>query len=322
MSAPLMAERRPTAASRPSLEFRAAELACIGVMAIWAANFVVVKATIPILTPIGYAFLRFSLAGAVLLAICRLREGSISIPRRDAPALAGLGFLGFGIYQMLWSTALDSTSVGNSALIIGSTPIFTALIAVAIGTDSFSRSKALGAAIAFGGVALVAASHGFGLDSAGLGDLLTLIAAICWAGYVSFGAGVLRRFSPLRASAWTVTFGALALAPFGIWQLAGVDVGRVGAAQIAGLAYSGFFSTALGNVIVFWGISLVGPTRITNLQFLTPAFAIVLAAILLGEPILVAQIVGGVIIVVGVFIARRSGPGAMAHPVRSSPERS
>lgn len=305
MSVAPIVERRSPIAPRSSFEFRAAELACVGVMVLWAANFVVVKATIPVLSPIGYAFLRFSLAAVVLLAICRLREGSISIPRRDVPALAGLGFLGFGIYQMLWSTALDSTSVGNSALIIGSTPIFTALVAVVIGTDTLSPPKAIGAAVAFGGVVLVAASHGLALDSAGLGDLVTLIAAVCWAGYVSFGASVLRRFSPLRATAWTVTFGALALAPFGIWQLAGVDVSRVGVAQLAGLAYSGFLSTALGNVVIFWGISLAGPTRITNLQFLTPAFAIVLAAIVLGEPILAAQIVGGMIIVLGVSIARR-----------------
>ncbi len=78
---------------------------------------------------------------------------------------------------------------------------------------------------------------------------MTLGAAICWAIYVSLGATVLRRYCPLRATAWTITFGALFLAPFGLVQLATVDSpGRP--AQIAGLLYSGLLSSALGNVVV------------------------------------------------------------------------
>jgi drug/metabolite transporter (DMT)-like permease len=275
-------------------------------MVIWAANFVVVKSTIPVLTPVGYAFVRFALAGAVLLAICRWREGSIAIPRRDIVPLAGLGFLGFGLYQMLWSTALASTSVGNSALLIGATPVFTAVVAAAIGVDRLDRVKLAGIAIAFGGVAVVAAGHGLTLGSAALGDLLTLGAAVSWAIYASLGAGILRRFSPLRATAWTVAFGALCLAPVGLWQLAGVDPATVGIGQLGALAYSGLLSSALGNVVVFWGISLLGPTRITNLQFLPPALAIVFAFIFLGDPILPSQVLGGAIIVAGVLLARRS----------------
>jgi drug/metabolite transporter (DMT)-like permease len=293
-------------ARRPAVfERRAAEAACVGVMVLWAANFVVVKSTIPVITPVGYAFIRFAVAGMVLLAICRWREGSVAIPRRDIVPLAGLGLLGFGLYQMLWSTALESTSVGNSALLIGATPVFTALVAAALRVDTLSRTKAVGVTVAFVGVAVVAAGHGLSLDSAALGDLLTLLAAFSWAAYVSFGAGVLRRFSPLRATAWTITFGAAFLAPVGLWQLTGVDVARIGPAQIAAVAYSGLLSSALGNVVVFWGISLLGPTRITNLQFLPPALAIVFAAIFLGDPILASQLIGGAIIVVGVLLARR-----------------
>ena len=288
------------------LERRLAEAACVGVMVLWAANFVVVKTTIPVLTPVGYAFLRFALAGIVLLAVCRWREGSIGIPRRDIVPLAGLGLIGFGIYQTLWSTALNSTSVGNSALLIGSTPVFTALVASLLGVDRLDRVKVLGVAVAFGGVAIVAASHGLTFGSSAVGDLLTVAAAVAWAFYVTIGAGVLRRFSALRATAWTVTFGALFLAPIGLWQLAGIDPALVGPVQIGAIAYSGLLSSALGNVVVFWGISLLGPTRITNLQFLPPALAIVLAAVFLGDPILAGQVVGGLVIVAGVVIARRS----------------
>jgi drug/metabolite transporter (DMT)-like permease len=305
---------RRAAARRPAtaLERRAAEIACVGIMVLWAANFVVVKSSIPVLTPVGYAFIRFALAGAVLLAVCRWREGSVAIPRRDIAPLAGLGILGFGLYQTLWTTALASTSVGNSALLIGATPVFTALVAAGLGIDRLDRIKVLGVLIAFGGVAVVAAGHGLRVDSAAVGDLLTLGAAVSWAVYVSLGAGVLQRFTPLRATAWTITFGAIFLAPVGLSQLAGVDLAQVGPAQVGALAYSGLLSSALGNVVVFWGISLLGPTRITNLQFLPPALAIVFAAIFLGDPILPSQVLGGLVIVAGVLLARRSRGGRPA----------
>ncbi|MFI5226991.1 MAG: DMT family transporter [Candidatus Limnocylindrales bacterium] len=291
------------------LERRAAEAAVIGAMVIWAANFIVVKSTIPILTPVGYAFLRFTVAGLALLAICRWREGSVAIPRRDILPLAGLGVLGFGLYQMLWSTALSSTTVGNSALLIGATPVFTAIVAAALGTDTLSPIRATGVAVAFVGVAVVAAGHGIGLEGAALGDVMTLGAAISWAIYVSLGATILRRHSPLRATVWTITFGALFLAPFGLVELTTVDYAQVGPAQVAGLLYSALLSSALGNVAVFWGVSILGPTRTTNFQFLPPALAIVFAAVFLGEPVLATQLVGGAIIVAGVLLARRDRGG-------------
>ena len=290
-------------AGTPS-ERRLAEVSAVGVMAIWAGNFIVVKASIPILTPVGFAFLRFLVAGLVLLVLCRWWEGSIGIPRRDLWRIALLGFVGFGAYQMLWTTALSSTSVGNSALLIAATPIFTMLISAAIGTDRLGRTRAIGACISFGGVAIVAATHGASLDRAALGDLLTIGAAVCWAIYVSFGAAVLRRHSPLRTSAWAILAGTAVLAPAAAWEMTHADLSAVGPAQVAAVAYSALLAGALGNVVVFRGIKMLGPTRITNLQFLPPALAIVMAAFFLGEPILPTQVVGGVVIVLGVVIAR------------------
>jgi drug/metabolite transporter (DMT)-like permease len=103
-----------------------------------------------------------------------------------------------------------------------------------------------------------------------------------------------------------VTFGSLFLAPLGLWQLAHADLSAVGPPQVAALLYSSVLSSAVGNAVIFWGISLLGPTRITNLQFLPPAIAIVLAAIFIGDPILLSQIVGGIVIVAGVLIGRRT----------------
>ena len=72
-------------------------------MVIWAGNFVVVKDALGELPPVGFTMVRFVIAAAVLLIVCRVREGSVGLPRRDIVPLAVLGAVGIGIYQ----TALD-----------------------------------------------------------------------------------------------------------------------------------------------------------------------------------------------------------------------
>ena len=71
------------------------------------------------------------------------------------------------------------------------------------------------------------------------------------------------------------------------------------------ILYSGILAAGTANVVIFHAIKLVGPTRITALQSLVPAMAVVLAAIFLGEPIRVGQVLGGIVIVAGVAILRR-----------------
>ena len=92
------------------------------VMVAWAANFIVVKAANEQIPPVTFAFMRFGLAAATLLIALRWREGSFGWPGRDALAILGLGALGFGVYQFLWSIALQDIPAGDSALLIAATP--------------------------------------------------------------------------------------------------------------------------------------------------------------------------------------------------------
>ena len=80
----------------PASERRLAEIAVLGVMVVWAGNFIVVKSAVAVLPPVGFTFLRFALAAATLLILLRWREGSIRMPRRDLVALCGEGGKLFG----------------------------------------------------------------------------------------------------------------------------------------------------------------------------------------------------------------------------------
>lgn len=295
-------------------ERRLAELGVLFVTVVWASNFIVVKAAISVLPPIGMSALRFGLAALVLLAILRWREGTVRVPRRDLAGMAVVGVLGFGLYQVLWTTGLQSITAGDSALIIAATPVLTALIAVVAGSDTLTPLKLGGALLSFAGVAIViAGGQELRLGASLVGDLLTLVAAVCWSIYTSFGAPILRRHSPLRTTAWAMTAGALFLAVPGGAQLATVDWSGVRPEVWAAVVYSAVLPAAVSNVLVFRAVRLLGPTRITAYQFLVPAFAVLLAALVLAEPIRAAQIVGGVVIVAGILVARSAGGWRLAR---------
>ena len=93
---------------------RFAEIAVIGVMVIWAGNFIVVKDVTSHFPPIGFTFLRYGLSSVALLAILRWYEGTVSLPRPDVRRIFLLGALGFGAYQML-RRCLSASSLSPSS---------------------------------------------------------------------------------------------------------------------------------------------------------------------------------------------------------------
>ena len=299
----------PAGVSVSASERRLAEAGVLVVMVLWAANFIVVKSAVGVLPPVGFTFLRFVIASVTLLALLRWREGSIALPRRDFLAICGLGALGFGVYQILWTTGLTTVAAGDSALIIASTPVLVAILAVAARSDVLTPAKLLGAIVSFVGVgAVIASGPGLTLGRSIGGEALTLLGAGCWSFYMAFGAPYLGRYSPLRATAWATVAGTVVLAPIATVQLTTVSGDAFTPGVLGAVLYSGFLAAGVSNVVVQNGIRVVGPTRTAAYQFLVPALAVLLAAAFLAEPIRPGQIVGGLVIVAGVLITRGGLP--------------
>ena len=277
-------------------------------MLIWSANYVVVKSAVGEVPPTGFNFLRLVIGAVVLLGFLRLGGGPVLLARRDMLAMAGLGAVGFSLYQVLWGTALTTTTAGDSALIIGASPAIIAVVAAALGVDRFTWNKGAGACVALAGVALVVASgSGLSLDEVGIGDLLTLGAAICWALYVAVGTPLFSRVRPAASAAWGIAFGALWLAPFGAADIVRQPEAYIGPLPLIAVLFSGLLAVALSQVLVMRAVPSLGPIRFANYQFMLPPLAVVLGAIVLGEAIRTGQVVGGVVIVVGILLARRDG---------------
>ena len=280
------------------------------------------------LGPLTFTASRYVVAALTLFLLMRWRFGEFRTPGRLTWPLIGLGMLGFGCYQVLWTLGLTQISAGDSALIIAASPVATALLAAAVGLDRLTAPKLAGALTAFTGVAIViGAGAGLSLGSSLVGECLTLAAALLWAVYTVAGTRVLRHVDPLTATSWTVLGGMLFLIPFGAWNLATDPPTSFPLGAVAGIVYSGALAAGVANVLVFNAVRLVGPTRASAMQLLVPAGAVALGAIFLGEPIGVAQVFGGAVVVLGVALTRRATVvparlrGRMPIPVRAEATR-
>ncbi|HEY5435051.1 MAG TPA: DMT family transporter [Candidatus Limnocylindrales bacterium] len=304
----------PSPASPPSAravavsprDRRLAEAGVLLTVLIWSANFVVVKAAIGEVGPLTFTTTRFVVATITLFLLIRWRMGVIRRPTGLTLRLIALGMLGFGCYQVVWTLGLIQITAGESALIVAASPVLVALLAGAVGMDRLTMPKLAGALIAFAGVALViAGGHELTLGASLVGDALTLLAACLWAVYTVIGTRMLRHVDPLQATAWSVLGGTLLLLPFGIWEVATSPPVAVTLPAIAAVLYSGALAAGTANVLVFNAIRYIGPTRATVNQLLVPVGAVILGALFLAEPIGPAQVVGGAVIILGLYLTRR-----------------
>ena len=259
-----------------------AEIGVLGVMVFWAGNFIVVKGAMEILPPIGFAFLRYCIAAITLLILLRWREGAIRLPRGDIMPILLLGVIGFGSTRSCgrWRSRPSRPVTRRCS---SPRPRDDRTAGDGRRARQAQRSEAHRCSSRSPAWRWSSRRAGLELGASLVGDVLTLVAAACWAVYTVFGARVLRRHSPLMTTTWAILAGTVFMAPLGIAQLAtsGLLGGlpELGLPMVLALLYSGTLAAGFAEVIVFRGVELLGPIRVTALQFLVPALAVAMAAI-------------------------------------------
>ena len=288
-------------------ERRLAELGVLATVVIWSANFVVAKAAVEALGPLTFTSLRYVVATATLFLLVRWRLGPVRPPGRTALALIGPGDARASAATSCCGARPDADHRRRLRPDRRRAPVLTVLLAGAVGMDRLTPPKLAGRAGRVRGRRRRGRPRAteLSLGASLVGELLTLGAAVLWAVYTIAGTRMLRQVDPLQATAWAVLGGTLFLLPFGAHEIATSPPPEVSPAAVLGILYSGAFAAAVANVLVFNAIRLVGPSRVTVSQFLVPAGAVVLGAVFLAEPVGIAQVAGGAVIVFGVWLTRR-----------------
>jgi drug/metabolite transporter (DMT)-like permease len=285
---------------------RAAELMLLIVVCIWGANFIVIKSAFRDMPPLAFNAVRMTVAALVLGVIWGVREREKTMPWSDWLSLFGVGLLGNTIYQLLFVTGLDLTTSGVSSLLIGTIPIWAALLAMALGWEQITPRTWLGIFLAFGGVALVTLGSPSGLaKNTIVGNALTLLAAACWAGYTVLSKRLLEKYSALRVSAVGLLLGVPGLWPFAVSDLLSLDWRALSLSLWGSILYAGGISVALAYIIWSYGVQKLGAARTAVFNNLVPVVTFTLAVLVLHESVTWVQLVGGAIALAGVWQATK-----------------
>src|SRR5215213_5689162 len=148
-------------------------------------NPVAVKVAVAEFPPVPFVAMRFTLAGLLLLALVALLEPPDGRPgRRDLLSLAGVGLIGVGMNNISFTLGVSMTTASETALIYAAVPIWGILLGLALGLERPTLWGIVGVALAFLGVGVVVyGGLGGGAGSSLEGDLLVVIATICWGSY-------------------------------------------------------------------------------------------------------------------------------------------
>jgi drug/metabolite transporter (DMT)-like permease len=285
----------------------AAELMLVATVTLWAPNFTVSKYILDKgFHPLAYSSVRYAAAALIFFALTIAIEGTVRLARKDV-VLAAFATFVLLLNQLCFIYALRFTTATTVALLFGTLPIFTALVARGTGIERQGLRFWLAALLSFGGVALVAVGSG-GTVSADLkGDALAVGGAATWAAYSVTIAPLMRRYSPFRLSAVFLLAVTVPLFALGASQ---VEHQRwsFGALVWIGFAFAVLGPLVLTNFLWFTAIDRVGPSHASLFANLQPFLAAIIALVVLSESITSLQIAGGLALAGGIVVAPRVAP--------------
>jgi len=291
-----------------SVEKRAAvatEVSLVLGATFWGLNFAATKYATATISPLLLVALRFTIGGLLLWFVLRIFEPKSRLGRSDVLPMAALGCLGVATAQTGFTFGLSLSSAGSTGLIFATAPVWGLLLGAVLGLERPTWKGVLGVGLSIVGVALVVLDGLTSGHASFVGDLLVLLAAFCVGAYAVLSMPLLERHSPLAVATYPVLFGIPYLLLLSSPQLLSMDWGSVGAGPWAAVAYSGVFATAFAFSAWQRGISRIGANRVLVYQYLITIVGVTSGIVFFGETLGLNKIAGGIVILLGVYLARR-----------------
>ncbi len=298
-AAPVQTAAVPSSRAQRFVPYLAAGITVV----LWASAFPGIRASLPAYSPAHVALLRYgtaSVALALYAVFARLR-----LPAwRDIPAFFGLGIVGISFYNVALNTGEVTVPSAIASFIVAAAPIFMALLAQRFLGERLRGWGWLGIAISFSGVALMSLRVGNG-GAVDWHVLLVLAAALAQSIYSIGQKALLRRYGALECTTYAIWAGTLVL----LIYLPGLGHEIAAAPLAATLAavYLGIFPGAIAYVAWAQALARLPASRAASFLYIVPVVALGIAWVWLGEVPTVLALVGGALVIAGVFTVNTRG---------------
>jgi drug/metabolite transporter (DMT)-like permease len=277
---------------------------------VWGASFIATKVALQDLSPITLVWLRF-LMGVVILGLVVMLRRQFTLPdKKEWGYFALLGFLGITFHQWLQSNALQTSEAGTTAWIVSTTPVFMAVLGWFLLKERLGWTKSMGILLAFLGVLVVISRGDLSSISIGKfgapGDGLVLISAVNWAvfsalsrrGLKTHSASLMMFFIMLLGWAFTTL---IFIPTSGIGEILSVTSNTWMA-----VGFLGIFCSGLAYIAWYDALQALSTAQTGVFLYIEPLVAVVVAFFVLGEPITPALLIGGAVILFGVWLVNRN----------------
>jgi drug/metabolite transporter (DMT)-like permease len=278
---------------------------------VWASSFAVIKVGLQEINPYFLSFIRALIAAAFLVTVI-IASGElgkfIRYMIKNWRVLCFLGLIGIAVFDVLQNVGIKQTSSALAGVLLNTNPLFITALSVIFLGEIVTKNKIVGLGLGFIGMSLVIFG---GQDIRNIvetqkftGNALVILSAGAWAVYSTIGKRSLIDGSPLHLTAGSYVFGTLFSLPL-IYLFDVKQQFNIGPVSWGVILYLG--AIASGATFFLWGYALskLEASRASVYLFMIPVVAVFVGWIFLGEEISPSTIIGGVLVLAGVYLSEK-----------------
>lgn len=270
---------------------------------VWGVSFIATKIALEELAPLTIIFLRLILASILLFFLAVYSKKSFAIDKRNH---GGIFILALIAVFHLWIqvTGMQFTTAANTGWIIGTAPIFMAVVGFVAFKESLTQIRIFGILLAFFGLLMLISKGDLSsIDFlSNKGDFLILASAFTWSIYSAVNKKISLSYSPLLTILFLFVMMAVIIFPFTINYQAIQSVAVLSAKGWFVILFLGIFCSGVGYVLWAQSLKEMDSVRVGAFLYFEPFVTVFAAWLILSEEITFIMIISGVVITLGVLL--------------------
>lgn len=279
----------------------------------WGGTFIAGRVVAKDVGPFSAAFFRFAIASSFLFLFIRRIDGKLFLPKkRQMVPVILLGLTGVFTYNVFFFKGLKLINAGRASIIIANNPIFIAILSAYFFKEKLNLIKVVGIIISVTGAIIVISKGNLNeivQGNIGRGEIFIFCCVLSWVVYSLIGKVVMADLSPIFSVFYSCVIGTFFLFFPACFEGIFNNFHHYPIMAWLGIFYLGIFGTVVGFVWYFEGIKKIGPTKASLFINFVPVSAVILAFMILDEPITLSLFIGTILVCAGVYLTNKKTAG-------------